>query len=171
MASMKGADSMSPTVPPSCSQDGADISASFLTHDKAAYLDYADVRLLVGLVDGQLGNALNPVLNLVGEVRDDLEVESTVRARNLSPPSPSAGYLAPEQSFQGSPLVARGTKPKSELERQHSPELETTAGDRTDLFLNDSLVDLSSGQVVLFGEGDVEVSLVVSCGGKAEEGS
>ena len=39
-----------------------------------AYLDDADVGLLVGLVGGQLGHSLYPVLDLVRQVRDDLQV-------------------------------------------------------------------------------------------------
>lgn len=38
----------------------------------ATDLDDADIRLLIRLVDRELGHTLNPVLHLVGEVGDDL---------------------------------------------------------------------------------------------------
>lgn len=40
---------------------------------ETTHLDDADVGLLVGLVDGKLGDALDPVLNFVRQVRNDLD--------------------------------------------------------------------------------------------------
>ena len=77
---MNGADSMSPTVPPSCKTEQGESQVSLLPDGRdmsrveSADLDDAHVGLLVGLVDGKLGHSLDPVLDLVRQVRDDLQV-------------------------------------------------------------------------------------------------
>ncbi len=80
--------------------------------DSSAELDDADVGLLARLVDGDARDALDPVLDRVGQVRDDLHRLAEVVAAALA--------------------------------------------------LDDVLVDLARGDVVVLGEGHVEVALVVA---------
>lgn len=46
--------------------------------------DDADVRLLVSVIDGNLGHTLNPVLNGVGEMRNNLHSLSKILTSSLS---------------------------------------------------------------------------------------
>ena len=70
---------MSPTVPPSWSSS-AHVSGR---HKLSAYLDDAHVRLLAGLVNRYLRDPLDPVLNGIGEVRNDLYCFAEVVASSL----------------------------------------------------------------------------------------
>ena len=88
---------MSPTVPPSWvkvrlgdegGEDGTD-------------LDDADVRFLAGFVDGDFGDALNPVLDGVGDMRDDL-------GRRINKAGCSMLTNAPGRSCRGSRPCAVG---------------------------------------------------------------
>lgn len=100
--------------------------------DSSAQLDDTDVGGLVGLVDGDLGNALDPVLDGVRKMRNNLdglsEVVSSPLNRNIS-------------KFESGrwKLVSK-----------------------THLALNDMLVNLSRRDVVLASKSNVEVTLVVS---------
>lgn len=66
--------------------------------NSASQLDDTDVGSLVGLVDGNLGNALNPVLDGVRKMGDDLdglsEVISSPLNRNFSQLSSVAGSMS-----------------------------------------------------------------------------
>lgn len=103
IASTNGADSMSPTVPPSCIA-GRRVAISTLRRPSASrfhvprrtYLDDADLGRLTRLVDRHLRDPLNPILNGVRDVRDDLDGLAEVvspsllspNRRQLSPASP-----------------------------------------------------------------------------------
>lgn len=88
IASTNGADSMSPTVPPSCEikfQPWRAQPRNRLSR-RHAHLDDADFRSLARLVDGDLRNALDPVLNRVRNVRDDLDRLPKVVSSSLFSP-------------------------------------------------------------------------------------
>jgi hypothetical protein len=52
--------------------------------DGTAKLDYAHIGLLVGVVDGNLGNLDDPVLDCIGDVRHDLDCLAQVVAPALA---------------------------------------------------------------------------------------
>ena len=91
---------------------GLDESHALDVTNSAAELDNTDVRLLVGVIDGNLGDLANPLLNCAGDVRHDL---------------------------------------------YRLAQVVTSA-----LPLDDLGVDLAESDVVVPGEGDVEVALVVA---------
>lgn len=98
--------------PPSKLSEGFHKRHALHIANSAAKLDDAHIWLLVGVVDGDAGNLLDPFLDGVGDVRDDLDRLAQVVALALA--------------------------------------------------LNDVLVDLAGGDVVVAGQGDVEVALVVA---------
>lgn len=51
--------------------------------DSSSQLDDADIRLLAGLIDGDLGDTLDPILNRVGQVRNNLHSLTQVIASSL----------------------------------------------------------------------------------------
>lgn len=69
IASMNGADSISPTVPPSLS------ARSTIRRGQVPgrrYLDYADISFLLRLIHGNLRNTLDPILDRVRDMRHNL---------------------------------------------------------------------------------------------------
>ena len=109
MASTNGADSMSPTVPPSCRRERT--SAPLLARAQGrerewTHLDDADVGLLVRLVDRDARDALDPVLDGVRDVRDDLDRLAEV----VAPPLRTSVSLESALNAQG----ARGQRESRE---------------------------------------------------------
>jgi hypothetical protein len=65
---------MSPTVPPSCARaEGGTSVQEDVRLAEPTHLDNAHIRLLARLIHRHGGNALNPILHGVGQVRNDLD--------------------------------------------------------------------------------------------------
>lgn len=96
-ASTKGADSISPAVFQSCVRKPSS-SALFTCH--TAQLDNARIRLLVCVVNGNLGDSFDPVLDCVCDVRHDYGYQNTAHHRplyriHLEPSCPNMNPCAP----------------------------------------------------------------------------
>lgn len=83
MASTNGADSMSPTVPPSYTV--ATVEAMRSRADDRAHLYDAHVRFFAGIVHRDFGDAFNPVLDGIRDMGDDLDGLSEIVAPPLVP--------------------------------------------------------------------------------------
>lgn len=64
--------------------DGVNERRTLNISNSTTQLDDADIRLAAGLVDGDLGNALDPVLDGVGDVGDDLNGLAKIAADTLA---------------------------------------------------------------------------------------
>lgn len=101
---------------------------------RATDLDDANLGRCSRFIDRLMGNLLDPVLDRVGNVRDDLNRLSEI----ISPP------------LSNDALLSAPTRRVTRAELS------------TNLFLNDFAVDLARRDVVLPSEGNVEVPLVVA---------
>jgi hypothetical protein len=81
-------DSMSPTVPPSCVPG---VTGHCMLQN-ATHLDDTDIGLLAGLVDGYPRYPLEPVLDGIGDVRDDLDCLAEVVSFPLCVRSAMSGH-------------------------------------------------------------------------------
>lgn len=80
MASINGADSISPTVPPS--YIGMNIKT--LEYEQLLYLHNADVWLFTAIINRDFRDRFNPILNSIGDMRHYLNSFSQVIATALA---------------------------------------------------------------------------------------
>ena len=71
MASTNGADSISPTVPPSYPEMRDHLNGHY---ENETYLYDANIGLLIRVVYGNLRDALDPILDGVCNMGDDLQI-------------------------------------------------------------------------------------------------